>query len=175
MNAMSTAQFYVPGPLTASRVDRTIGLRDLVLLCLAIAICCASFVFALLCKSEQNYPITPVQVSTAASRHVVTAAHSEPADLRPSSSPTHINFTLRRANSFQPVGPIQLGIWRIDARHDSVRVSILVSNRRIDLKRVGLNERVVIPATPSQMELVINGISNNQVSGYITEPIAAVQ
>jgi hypothetical protein len=171
---MSTAQFYVPGLLTPSRVDRTIGLRDLVLLCLAVATCCASSVFALLYNSERNYPITPVQ-HPAPNQRVVTPTHGEPAGSQHSTPPARMDFTLHRANAFQPVGPIRLGVWRIDARHDSVRVSILVSNRRIDLKRVAVNERVVIPASPSQLELIITSVSNNRVTGYITEPVAAAQ
>lgn len=162
---MSTAQAYVSGPVAVSHGGRIIGSRDLVVLCLAVAACCASFVFAFLYNSDQHYATAAVQQQTAAPAQTLPLASStQPA----SSAQTHIDFTLRRSNKFQPVGPIQLGIWRIDTRHDSVRASILVSHRRIDLKRVTLNERVVIPASPSQtLELVISRITRNEVTGYI--------
>jgi hypothetical protein len=169
--AMAIAEFYVPGPLAGSRVDRAIGLRNLLVLCVAVATCCASFVFALLYNSDQSYPVTPVQHMAVSALDAVTTAHTDPDPSQHSTAPHRINFRLHRANMFQPVGPIRLRIWKIDARHDSVRVSILASDRRIDLNRVGVHERVVIPASPSQVELVFNEIDNNEVTGYITEQI----
>lgn len=166
---MSTAQAYVSGPVAVSHGDRIIGSRDLVLLFLAVAACCGSFVFALLYNSDQGYHVAAIQQQTP-------PPPTQPRPLVPSpqptpSAPAHIDFTLHRSNSFQTVGPIRLGIWRIDSRHDSVRASILVSHRRINLNRIALNERVVIPASPSQtFELVISRVSKNEIAGYLSEP-----
>ena len=163
---MSTAQAYVSRPLGKSHGVRAIGSRDLVLLCLALAACCGAFVFAALYFYDQHYPVAAVQHRPAIpAQTLALTSSSQPTAPRP----TPIEFTLHRSNSFQPVGPVRLGIWGIDARHSSVRASILVSNRRIDLKRVRVNERVVIPASASQrLELVINRINRNEVTGYIT-------
>jgi hypothetical protein len=164
---MSTAQAFVSRAFAATHGDRTIGLRDLVVLSLAVAATCASFVFVTLCNSDQHYPIAAVQHDAA----VPTQAPSAVPSPQPTANGrTNIDFTLRRSNVFQSVGPIRLRIWRIDARHESVRASILVSHRRID-KRMSINEHVKIPASPSQtLDLVINRVSRNQVSGYISEP-----
>ena len=164
---MSTAQAYVSGPVAVGHGGRVIGSRDLVILCLAVAACCGSFVFALLYNSDQHYPISAVQQAAATPEQTL---HLAPSPQPPSSEQSRIEFSLHRSNKFQPVGSIQLGIWRIDTHRESVRASILVSHRRINFNRIALNERVVIPASPSQnFELVINQVSKDEVAGYVTQ------
>jgi hypothetical protein len=187
---MSTAQFYFHESWTATAV-RTARRQDVVILFIAVAVCCASFVFAILFSADQRYPVAaikgihgPVAAQSPAATNVsksvaalrvgdepIARNHSELLTLERSGQRNYIEFSLPRSNTFEPVGPIQLGFWRVDTRHDAVQGSVLIGQRRVDIKHIGVNERVTIPITNGDMlELVVNRVSKSQISGYISEP-----
>jgi hypothetical protein len=181
---MSTAHFYLPGFWDASSV-RTVRPRDVTALCVAIAACCASIVFALLFNSDQRYPVAAVHetspvnlyhpatvpLTRALSSATVARNHGELLAMERQGQRNYIEFSLPRSSSFEPVGPIELGVWRVDTLHEAIQASVLLGSTRLDFKRIGMNERVLVPIAHDQvLEVVVNRATKNQVSGYVSEP-----
>jgi hypothetical protein len=101
----------------------------------------------------------------------IARSHRELLALERLGQRTYTEFSMPRSNSFEPVGPIELGIWRVDARHDEAEASVMVDQRRLDIKRIALNQRVDITMDHGRtIELVLNRINKNQVGGYVSEP-----
>ena len=97
--------------------------------------------------------------------------HEELLELERQGERNYVEFSLARTSGFYPVGPVEIGLWRTDPKHASVQASILFKRRRIDFKRLKLNERVSIPAEHSQtLDLVVNKVTKNQITGYVSEP-----
>jgi hypothetical protein len=188
---MSTADAYLPGPLL-NPDQRTLHPRVLAVLCLAIAAACAAIVFAVLYHLDTGgYPIAAVRsyapptlpLHTATTLNALRAEqvseppesiarnHMELLQLEQLGTRNYIEFSLARSAGFQLVGPVEIAVWRIDVRHGSVQASVISNQRRIDFKRLKLNESISIPTAYAQkLELVVNGLTKNQMSGYVSEP-----
>ena len=80
-----------------------------------------------------------------------------------------VEFSVSKSNAFQPVGPIAIGLWRADAKHGTVQISVLAGHHRIDYKHVNVYERLWIQTRSQPVELVIIRISKNQIVGYVSE------
>lgn len=80
-----------------------------------------------------------------------------------------VEFSVSKSNTFQPVGPVEIGLWRTDARRGTVQISVLAGHRRTDYKHVNAYERLWIPTRSRPIELVIIRISKNQITGYVSE------
>lgn len=101
----------------------------------------------------------------------VARTHQELLALERTGERNYVEFSIARSGGFHPVGPIQICLWRADSKHASVQASVLYHRRRIDFKRLKMNERVSIPAAQSQsLDLVVNGVTKNQITGYLSEP-----
>lgn len=189
--AMATVNLHLPRQAALGGLrSHTIAPRDIAMLSLAVALCCAASMFALLCKSDRTYPVAPmreepVAVSAPAAAPVAERAgvieshstlsvahtHGELLALERRGERNYVEFSVTRSGAFQPVGPIELGLWGTDARHDAIQASVIVGERRFDLKRLKVDERVLIPIGNSEnLELVVNRLGRNQISGYISEP-----
>lgn len=199
---MSTAQAYLPVRLYAQR-GRLLSLRAIAALSFAIALCCASLVFATLYNLDQSYPVAAVHsqsrplsdtssifVSQTAPRSTIAGAvsgakaeqgvakplsvartHDELLALERRGERNYVEFSIARSDRFQPIGPVHIGLWRTDPKHSSVRISVLIDGRRTDFKRVDLYEALSIPMAHSQrLELVINSVARNHITGYLAEP-----
>lgn len=199
---MYGAHAYFP-VLVYARRERTLSPRDIAILSLTVAICCAAIVFAMLYNFDRGYPVAAVNnqplplagspLAAAGQRaprsaidDIVSGARVEDAAKKPEPiARTHdqllalerlgdrnyIEFSVARSGKFQPIGPVEIGLWRTDLKHASASVSVLLNGRRIDFKRLSLNEPVSIPTGRSQqLELVVNGVTRTQITGYLAEP-----
>jgi hypothetical protein len=191
---MSIGHAYFPGSLFIQQRRRP-GMRDVGLLSVAVSVGCAIFVFLMLYRSDGRYAVAAVPNLVAArpgayaqarqpiahpiSARVVSApglqpvarTHEELLALERKGERTYVEFSLARTGKFHPVGPVQIGVWRTDAKHASVQASILLNQHRIDFKRLKVNERISIPTAPSQtLDLVVNGVTRDQITGYVSEP-----
>lgn len=126
--------------------------------------------------------ITRVTVPTAEA-----AASTQPADsvAAAGSAPTeaavahgirrYLDFTLTRSKRFQQVGPVLVGVWKIDAKHKLYDVSVMANGHRVDRKHVGLNSPVSIVSAEAgrPLQLVVSSITRGSISGHVSEPQAA--
>jgi hypothetical protein len=196
---MSTAQLYFPERFYA-HVRRTLGVRVIVVLSLVISICCAAIVFVLLYNLDKGYPIAqiraqrwvvPAMPAPSDSRKIarpslldpakttlaetqraepIARTHRELLALERLGERSYVEFSVARSAGFQPVGPIELAFWRSESKHASVQLSVILEKRRIDFKRVKMDERISLPSARSEnLELVINRMTRNQIAGYVSE------
>src|SRR5579884_740052 len=112
----------------------------------------------------------PAHAAVAERRHEARQAepvarkHEELLALERTGARTYVEFSLARSRNFRPVGPVEICLWRTDPKHGFVQASVLYKERRIDFKRLKLNERVSIPLAHSQnLELVVNRVTKNQI------------
>lgn len=123
--------------------------------------------------------ITRVTVSTSSAQPAPTATSpsgalsKEPA-VDKITERRYVDFTLARSRRLQEVGPIAVGVWKVDAKHKLYDVSLMANGRRVDRKRVGLNSPVSIASGEAgrPFQLVVSSIARNSISGYVTGPTA---
>ncbi|HYL38486.1 MAG TPA: hypothetical protein VEV17_21390, partial [Bryobacteraceae bacterium] len=81
-------------------------------------------------------------------------------------------FLLNKSKDFQRVGSISLSLRKVNTRHKSYNVAMIVDDFTLEKKNVNLYEPVLINLSdrPQPLELVVNHISKDQVEGYLSEP-----
>lgn len=155
-------------------------------LAVGVAVLCALSVFFILCERDHSFlrqvtlydaaayitranaPAPAAPVATEVPR--TAAAHQASVQ----AVPGYIPFDVTRSKHFEPVGPISLGVWRTDPRHGTYDISILVEGQRFDKRHVGLDEALAIRiGNGAPMELVVNRVFRNEVSGYLSVPTPA--
>jgi len=84
----------------------------------------------------------------------------------------YYEFQLDKSKSFQRVGPISLSLRKVNYKHKSFNVTMMIDDFKLDKKNVNLYEPVWITLTdrPQPVELVVNKVSKDQVTGYLSEP-----
>lgn len=101
----------------------------------------------------------------------IARTHDELLALEQLGKRNYVEFSVARSAGFEPVGPIKIACWRTDSKHGSVQISVLQNTHRRDFKRLKVDERISIPIAHSQtLQLVINGASKKQITGYLSEP-----
>ncbi len=102
----------------------------------------------------------------------VARTHAELLSLERQGTRTYTEFSLTRSKHFQTVGPLTVQLRKADTKHGSYDLRLTINGRQLEKKHVNLYEPIWITlneyARPS--ELVVNGISKNQVWGYLSEP-----
>jgi hypothetical protein len=85
-----------------------------------------------------------------------------------------VEFALARSKRFQQVGPVSVGVWRIDTKHKLCDVSVLADGHRVDRKHMSLNSPVVLSSSKfaRPLQLVVSSIERGGISGYVSEPQA---
>jgi hypothetical protein len=84
----------------------------------------------------------------------------------------YYEFQLDKSKNFQRVGPISLSLRKVNYKHKSFNLTMMIDDFKLDKKNVNLYEPVWITLTdrPQPVELVVNKVSKDQVTGYLSEP-----
>jgi hypothetical protein len=104
----------------------------------------------------------------------ITQTHEQVAQLQKTEEPTYYPFTLSPSREFQTVGPVQVGLRKVNARHGYYDLSLMLEDRQLDKKHVNLDEPVWITLSGRRQpaELVVTRIDKDQVQGYVRAPQA---
>ena len=104
--------------------------------------------------------------------HSIATTHDEVVLLQKRGERNIYEFNLAKSKDFQRVGPVSLSLRKADPKHRAYDLSLMVDDVSLDKKRVNLFEPVWINLAdrPQPIQLVVNKIDKNQVSGYISEP-----
>ncbi len=102
----------------------------------------------------------------------IARTHEELVALEKRGERNYHEFQLPKSKQFQRVGGISLALRKVDYKHKSYDVTMIVDDFRLEKKRVNLYEPVWITVgdRPQPLELVVNQLSKNQVQGYLSEP-----
>jgi hypothetical protein len=82
----------------------------------------------------------------------------------------YFEFQLGKSKEFQRVGSLSLSVRKVDSKHRSYDLSLLVNDQKLDKKHVNLYEPISIRSSDQPVELVVNEIGSNQIKGYVSEP-----
>jgi len=106
------------------------------------------------------------------SETAVAKSHSELVALEKRGVRRYVEFTLARTRHLQRVGPVSVGVWKIDTRRKIYDLSVIADSRRIERKHVALYSPVRIASSEfvRPIEFVVNSIDRDGISGYISEP-----
>lgn len=180
---MATARYY-PGSFQP-HASRPLELRHITYLAIGVAAISALSVFFLLCQRDHSLllqaslPTTqaalsqPLVAPVPAAQPAIPANRVEVEEAVAQASPQYVPFTISRSHRFQHIGPIDVGLWRTDARHGTYDLGLLVDGRRFDKRHVGLDEALAIRVgSAPPMELVVNRVTRNDISGYLDTPRA---
>ncbi len=184
---MGTARYFPLGAVN-THFSESWGPRPLAYLAIGVATFCALAVFFLLCERDDSFlaeaslqqaqvslhrPVSP-SVTTSPVHTAFQAPTAKPGSsyAKAQTPRERVPFTVTQSKHFVRVGLVSLGLWKTDLRHNSYNLSVIVNGRRLNWKHVNLDQPVSIPvdARTRPLELVVNGMRKNQISGYITAP-----
>jgi hypothetical protein len=128
-------------------------------------------------KQAASVAAQPVasQASAPQPEPAVARSHAELLSLENRGTRRYVEFALARSKRFQQVGPLSVGVWRLDSKHKLCDISVLADGHRLDRKHVPLNSPVLVSSSrfARPLQLVVSSIARGGISGYVSEPQAA--
>jgi hypothetical protein len=82
------------------------------------------------------------------------------------------DFTLTKTKTPQHVGPIQVQLTKIDAKHFKYTINVVADDKNIPKKDKTVDEPVqfYVAGAKSPYEIVVFGLDNNSAKGYLSTP-----
>jgi len=98
--------------------------------------------------------------------------HEEIVALRKRGEQSVYEFRLDKSKQFQRVGPVSVALRSTNTKHKTYDVAMMVDDNQLDKKHVNLYEPIWISLSdrPQPVELVVNRVDKDRISGYIAEP-----
>jgi hypothetical protein len=102
----------------------------------------------------------------------IARTHEELVALEKRGERNYYEFQLDKSKRFQRVGPLSLSLRKVNTKHKSYDLAMMVDDSQLDKKNVNLYEPVWITLSdrPQPLELVINHVDKDHVQGYLSEP-----
>jgi hypothetical protein len=105
-------------------------------------------------------------------RASIAKTHADLLALKSQGTRSYIEFSVTRSKHFQTVGPLAVQLRKADMKHSYYDLRLTVNGRQLEKRHVNLYEPVWITVDEHvrPLEFVVNGISRNQISGYLSQP-----
>jgi hypothetical protein len=102
----------------------------------------------------------------------IAHTHDELVALQKRGEKNYFEFSLNKSKEFQKVGPVSLELRKVDYKHKSYDLSMLVEDFTLQKKKVNLYEPVWINLTDTTepVQLIVNQIDKDKIAGYIAAP-----
>jgi uncharacterized coiled-coil protein SlyX len=102
----------------------------------------------------------------------IARTHDEVVELRKRGEQNVYEFHLDKAKQFEHVGPLSLALRSANPKRKTYDVAMIVEDNALTKKHVNLYEPIWIRMSdrPQAVELVVNRIETNRITGYVTEP-----
>jgi hypothetical protein len=106
---------------------------------------------------------------------LIATNHDELEQLRRMGQRTYYEFTLHKGAPSQNVGTIKLQLKKVDTKHSKFTMNVDSDDKTIEKKDKNLDEPVQFYSGkhPALFEIVVNNISKDQVTGYLSTPKSA--
>jgi hypothetical protein len=103
---------------------------------------------------------------------LIATNHSELEELKHKGDRNYYEFTLHKGAPAQNVGTIKIQLKKVDQKKSKYTLTVSSDDRNIEKKDKNLDEPVQFYSgkTPALFEIVVNDISKNQVTGYLSTP-----
>jgi hypothetical protein len=102
----------------------------------------------------------------------IAKTHDELIALEKRGERNYYEFHLSKSKAFQRIGPVGLGLRKANTKRHYSDLAMMVDDQQLDKKHVNLYEPIWISLGdhPQPVELVINRIDKDSISGYVSEP-----
>jgi len=102
----------------------------------------------------------------------IARTHDELVALQKRGERNYYEFQLTKSKAFERVGPLRLSLRKADTKHKRFDMNLMVDDNELQKKSVNLYETVWLNLSdrPQPLELVINQITKDHISGYLSEP-----
>ena len=81
-----------------------------------------------------------------------------------------IEFTLKKQKNLQKVGDIQLLLEKADPKKNKFNLIVMADDKRTEKKDRNINEPLQFYVSQSLYEVVVNTVSKDTVTGYLSTP-----
>lgn len=102
----------------------------------------------------------------------IARTSDEVAELRRRGERDYFEFDIPKSKQLQRVGPLGVALRKTDTKRKRFNVDLLVDDNKLEKKNVNLYEPVYLntPEFAHPVELVVNRVDKNRVTGYISVP-----
>lgn len=103
---------------------------------------------------------------------LIATNHDQLEELKHRGDRNYYEFTLHKGAPAENVGTIKLALRKADVKHSKYTITVSSDDKNIEKKDRTLDEPVQFYSgkTPALFELVVNNISKNTVTGYLSTP-----
>jgi len=102
----------------------------------------------------------------------IAKTHEELVALEQRGERSYYEFDLRKTKSFQREGPIGVSLRKVDTRHQSYDLVMLVDDHQLWKRKVDLYEPIWLHQSglPQPVQVVVNQINKDHIHGYVSAP-----
>lgn len=103
---------------------------------------------------------------------LIARNHEEVEQLRRQGERDYYEFTLSAKGAKQTVGGMQIELRSTNAKHNAYSLTLVVDDKRLDKNNRSLGEPIyfITQGARTPLELVVNQIGKNHISGYLSVP-----
>jgi chromosome segregation ATPase len=103
---------------------------------------------------------------------LIATNHDELMELKRRGERSYYEFTLQKGKQAQNVGTIKLTLKKVDQKRSKYTLNVDADDKVIEKRDKNLDEPVQFYSgkTPALYEIVVNNISKNSVTGYLSTP-----
>jgi len=105
---------------------------------------------------------------------LIAKNHDDIDTLRRLGDRDYVEFTIAEKNKPQKVGDVTIELKGTDAKKNQCNLALVVDDKRTEKKNRGVNEPIFFYAHGAHrpMEVVVNQVEKNKISGYVSIPKA---
>jgi chromosome segregation ATPase len=123
-------------------------------------------------KTRQDLDLARSEMGTLIARN-----HDEIDYLRRQGERDYVEFSIAGKNKPQKIGNVTVELKGVNEKRNQFNIAMTVEDKRYDKKNRAVNEPIFFYTTGTKLpeEIVINKVSKDQISGYISVPKANSQ
>ncbi|QMV19772.1 hypothetical protein GOB94_14520 [Granulicella sp. 5B5] len=125
--------------------------------------------------ADTKTQLTRVMGDAGVMSGLIATNHSQLEELKHRGDRNYYEFTLHKGGGAQNVGTIKVELKKADPKRSKYTLLVNSDDRKIEKKDKNLDEPVQFYSgkSPALFEIVVNDISKNQVTGYLSTPKSA--
>jgi small-conductance mechanosensitive channel len=126
-------------------------------------------------KSDLDATKNSIQMARSEMGTLIARNHDEIDQLRRMGQRDYFEFTVTRKSGAEKVGSIQVELKDTNTKKNQYTINVLADDKSFEKKNRSVNEPIFFYAGGSHaaLELVVNKVSKNTASGYLSVPKAA--
>jgi chromosome segregation ATPase len=124
-------------------------------------------------KSDLNDTKNNLQMARSELGTLIAKNHDEVDELRKLGERDYTEFTIDGRNKDQKIGNVTITLRNADPKKNKYDVTVVADDKRTDKKNRNVNEPIFLYAQGARrapMEIVVNSVDKNKISGYLSVP-----